>query len=277
MKLDTEYLNARKLILPSPEKVVLHLVGCGGTGSWLAPDIARIALLLREKFHKEVVVVYQDMDVVEEKNVFRQNFCYAEIGKNKAETLASRYGHAWGIETVAITEPFEKKPSSDYNTLYVMIGCADNALARRALHETLYTTEWTHSHYVWLDCGNTKNYGQILVGTEYRTDKTMPNPFAIDDHCTWLPSPAIQHTELLEALPEESRPEGNLSCADLALQDSQGLSINKRVAAEAADFLIKMLITQDLKRFACYMDLESGSTQSLYISSNQLKQYLQEG
>ena len=276
MNIDTEYLNARKLMLPSPEKIVLHLVGCGGTGSWLAPDIARVALLLREKFHKEVSVIFQDMDVVEEKNVFRQNFCYAEIGKPKAETLASRYGYAWGLETIALTDPFTSKPKGDYNTLYVLIGCVDNTQARTGLHKTLHTDAWTHSNYVWLDCGNTKNYGQILVGTECRTDRELPDPFVVDKNCTWLPSPAIQHPELLEALPEENRPEGNLSCAELALQDSQGLSINKRVAAEAADFLIKMLITQDLKRFACYMDMESGSTQSLYITPNQLKHYLQE-
>jgi len=276
MKLDTEYLNARKLMLPSPEKIVLHLVGCGGTGSWLAPDIARIALLLREKFHKAVTVVFQDMDVVEEKNVFRQNFCYAEIGKYKAATLAARYGHAWGIETIALTDPFKSKPKCEYNSLYVLIGCVDNAQARTGLHESLYTTSWTHSNFVWLDCGNTKNYGQILVGTEYRTDRELPDPFVVNEHCTWLPSPAIQHPELLVPLPEEIQPEGNLSCAELALQDSQGLSINKRVAAEAADFLIKMLITQNLQRFACYMDLESGSTRSLYITPNQLKHYLQE-
>jgi hypothetical protein len=33
MKLDTEYLNARKLMLPSPEKIVLHLVGVVAQGA----------------------------------------------------------------------------------------------------------------------------------------------------------------------------------------------------------------------------------------------------
>jgi hypothetical protein len=57
----------------------------------------------------------------------------------------------------------------------------------------------------------------------------------------------------------------------MAMADSQGLSINQRVAAEAADYLVRMLITKDLKKYATYMDLESGTARSKYISRGDLE------
>jgi hypothetical protein len=41
-----------------------------------------------------------------------------------------------------------------------------------------------------------------------------------------------------------------LSCAELALANSQGLIVNQRVAAEAADFLNLLLMRRNLRRFA---------------------------
>jgi hypothetical protein len=59
--------------------------------------------------------------------------------------------------------------------------------------------------------------------------------------------------------------EENLSCADLVLVSAQGMSINQRIAAEAADYLVRLLITKNLTKFRTYLDLESGSARSDYI------------
>ena len=77
IELNLDYLNACRLLLPSSDNISLVLVGCGGTGSWLAPHVARVARLLLEKWQKDVQVVFVDPDVVEEKNIYRQNFCHA--------------------------------------------------------------------------------------------------------------------------------------------------------------------------------------------------------
>ena len=84
MEINLDYLNSLRLKLPSFDAVNMHLVGCGGTGSWLAPHVARMALMLIERFNKKVEVHFWDPDTVEPKNIFRQNFSYAEIGSNKA-------------------------------------------------------------------------------------------------------------------------------------------------------------------------------------------------
>jgi hypothetical protein len=60
---------------------------------------------------------FVDPDRVESANVFCQCFCDAEIGLNKAKTLALRYSRAWKMEVPAIAQPFQPEwivPS--YNT-----------------------------------------------------------------------------------------------------------------------------------------------------------------
>jgi hypothetical protein len=82
--------------------------------------------------------------------------------------------------------------------------------------------------------------------------------------CFRLPGPTIQQPDLLIPQPEEIE-DNSLSCEQLALLNSQSLSINQRVATEAFDYLLQ-LTTGKLRRFATYFDLESGSGRSLYTT-----------
>jgi hypothetical protein len=70
---------------------------------------------------------------------------------------------------------------------------------------------------------------------------------------------------LLEPTPEELA-DHNLSCAELAALNRQGLVVNQRVAAEAADYLYRLTLTGGLRRFATYFELSSGVTRSRYIT-----------
>ena len=254
-----DFTKVCKLILPAYKKVTLALIGCGGTGSWLAPAVARIGMLLIEKLEKEVRLVFIDPDWVEEKNVYRQNFCRAEVGRNKAQALAWRYGLAWGLEIEAVSEPFWAGELG-WSDLAVLIGCVDNTAARSEIaKESRQRDAW------WLDCGNEKASGQALLGSgSGRPD----DPFKLPGFCSWLPLPSKQHPELVEAgsaLPGHAGPEAAMSCAEMAMQDAQGLMVNQRMAAEAGDILSRMLLTKDLTRYATYFDLLSGSARSKYI------------
>ena len=66
-------------------------------------------------------------------------------------------------------------------------------------------------------------------------------------------------------LPEELTK--NLSCAEMAVLKVQSESVNVRVAAEAADYLYR-IVAGNLKRFATYFDLESGMARSIYITQH---------
>ena len=267
---DLSYVHSLQLMLPEGAKSQLVMVGCGGTGSWLAPAVARVARLMMERFGKKVEVTFIDHDDVEEKNIYRQNFCAAEIGMNKADALALRYGTAWGVEITAISKKLTEDDGSEIHGATV-IGCVDNAAARKAIHHIRYAA--------WLDCGNSKNSGQVLLGVErdsWNKGFDEKGALGLPGYCGWLPSPAVQHPELVKASPPAplqklERGVDDLSCAEIALLDAQGLSINQRMAAEAADYLVRMLITKDLRKYATYIDLESGTTRSKYITEEAVR------
>lgn len=271
--MDSDILNARRLQVGRPEKLQVFLVGCGGTGSWLAPHVARLVLLLRDKFNPQLDVFLIDPDTVEEKNVYRQNFCFAEVGQNKAASLALRLNAAWGLDIRAVPESFnpdlfEKLRQGGWGATTLLIGCVDNHLARQSLAKAAEAANaW------WLDCGNSKESGQVLLGRAKPPDPSIA--FMLQGMTTWLPLPSLQHPELLE--PEADEPQVNetgLSCADLALLDAQALSINARIAAEAADFLFRAFLTGDLRRCAAYLSLGAGSTQSRYNTEENLRVFL---
>lgn len=280
--LNLDYLSARKLILPAGDSLSIVLAGCGGTGSWLAPAVVRIARLLVEKLNKDVQVSFVDPDVVEARNVYRQNFCAAEIGRSKADSLAFRYGLAWGVHVSAFAKTLHNVNDSDLysgpNNLCIVIGCVDRLSARKEiLHFVRYRSQaW------WLDCGNFQSAGQVLLGFNQRRPK---DPFQLPGFCSWLPLPSAQHLELVSDEPSPGHAgafyasefvdseNSHLSCADLAMFDSQGMSINQAVAAIAADYLVRLLVTKDLNRFATYIDLASGSARSRYITPDNLEAY----
>jgi PRTRC genetic system ThiF family protein len=271
-QLNYDYLNAKPIVLPSYQQLEFYLIGCGGTGSWLVPSLCRIARTLSAQ-GKKVNLTLIDPDLVEAKNILRQNFCDAEIGSNKAQTLAIRYSIAWSIEINAIPSRFNERilesPSFNYSpsTLTLLIGCVDNAAARKsialALKQNQTSTRLQEPSYLWwLDCGNHDSSGQVLLGSHVEID---PSNYQFHElGCCKLPAPSIVHPELLKSLPEESE-STNLSCAEMAIRNAQSLSINQGIASIAADYLVR-LTTGQLNRFATYFDCSSGSSSSLYTT-----------
>lgn len=93
----------------------IHIVGCGGVGSWLAPSLC---LLTSPK-----QIVLHDGDVLEPKNLNRQLFTLHDIGRNKAEALADKYG--CGAEGKYFAAGNHEFLEDDW-----IICCADNNPAR---------------------------------------------------------------------------------------------------------------------------------------------------
>jgi PRTRC genetic system ThiF family protein len=275
--LNEDALHARSVLLPVIKDVTIHLIGCGGTGSWLTPHLARITKLLQDVHHLGVRLVFWDHDTVEEKNIFRQNFCEAEIGVNKAETLARRFGLAWGLEIIAVTVPFSRDVmcrndlGARYgdNSMPVFLTCVDNNKARRDVAKTCSETyAW------WLDCGNIKTAGQVSIGRGLPPRE--PSPLRFPSMTTWTPLPSIQFPGILQEEIEtkkEAVDYSGMSCADLALVDEQGLSINHTIASTAAAMLMKLLVTKDLQHHGAYISTDSG-TNFVYNSPRILTEYL---
>ena len=280
MKLPTlnrDALYARSILLPVIKDITIHLIGCGGSGSWLAPHLARITKLLQDVHHLGVRLVFWDHDTVEEKNIFRQNFCEAEIGLNKAETLARRFGLAWGIEIIAVGVPFSRDVmyrnnlGARYgdNSMPIFVTCVDNNKARQDVARTC-----SEIYGWWLDCGNLKIAGQVSIGRGLPPRE--PSPLRFPSMTTWTPLPSIQFPGIFQDEAETKREEvdySQMSCADIALVDEQGLSINHAMASTAAAMLMKLLVTKDLQHHCAYVSIDSGTT-FVYNSPRILTDYL---
>lgn len=284
MKLDLSFLNA-KLVLPVDYKAVeFWLVGAGGTGSFMAMNLARLAFELKVS-GKRTNITIVDPDRVEESNIPRSNFCFAEIGKHKAQTLAHRIAKAWGIEVGFVKEGFTpalldtksddwSAKYSDSNKLKILVGCVDNHLARIEMHEAVkvyneksYNT--STPRLWWIDGGNGRDSGQVLIGNRLN-EKEICDSAQKSPILSFLPAPSLQHPELLQPENQKlntqhtSREKEKITCAERIRLKEQSLNINQRVAVEMAEILAELLLTHKLKRFAAYFDLESGASRAVY-------------
>ena len=286
MNLDFSFARAARVLPKEFSKLKFYLIGAGGTGSFAAMNLARLAFEMR-RTGKAVEMTVIDPDIVESGNIPRSNFCAAEIGRFKAQTLAERITLAWGLEVAYSNEKlsFEKHIKSNrngYKELTVLIGCVDNHLARREIHRALEEANKYNSNNApecwWIDGGNGKSSGQVLIGSEAKREKPE-NHFSSSTICKKLPAPSVVHPELLEnqEIPtRRAEKSERLSCAERIARGEQSLNINSRVAVEIGEMLTELLLTNSLRRFATYFDLESGTSRSSYCTPAQISEALKE-
>lgn len=205
------------------------IVGAGGNGGYLLPNLIRL-IALQNRFLKierrpEHIITIIDADTVEDKNLTRQNFIQSDVGKNKAEVMANRYGGAFGVEVSYIPEYLDspkmlKKIVTQGKMKPVFIGAVDNNKTRAIIHETFKTINGAF----WIDAGNEEWGGQVSVGYNALTADNLPEKglgnFSI-------PSVADIFPEILEAtdkLPHEQ------SCAERAVSNPQNIQTNQTAA-----------------------------------------------
>ena len=275
MEIDLSFSQAAVVMPVEYNTVRFIVVGAGGTGSFVVPALARLIFELKQQQNRSAEMLIVDPDVVEIGNIPRSNFCFAEVGRYKAQTLAERISMAWGIETSFSCEKFDsekhlKSSNSDYRNLMIIVGCVDNYLARRETHRALdeFRGYGDASRLWWIDGGNGKSSGQVLLGST--TKRLNPEQyFTGTSICRALPAPSLQHADLLE--PEKIEAKSDVSCPERVRLGEQGLNVNQRVAIEIAEILSAMLLTRSLKRFAVYFDLQSGTSRSVYCTQETIQ------
>ena len=132
-----------KFSLIRPVKVVM--LGAGGTGGHIAPHLYRLLYAL----DRPVRFIICDGDVVEEKNLVRQNFVACDLGRNKAAVLAERYSAAFGMECSYVPDYIESAEElqkllcpAQKDALVILIGAVDNNRSRQLCNEVIPATVW---------------------------------------------------------------------------------------------------------------------------------------
>ena len=256
------------LRVPPFNRVYLTLVGAGGTGSHLASGLATIALALRE-MDISTDLRFIDQDIVEEKNIGRQLFTAADLGRNKALALAQRIGGAYGMGIAAISRFIDNKDTflaSDLapghaQVLNLVVGAVDNPAARALIAKAV---ERAQGQLWWADAGNENHSGQIALGNSVDPHRWRPALGMVDS----LPAPHVIYPDLIKKAPKTAK---RASCADATAAGEQGLMVNRMVAAWALSLLNDFLLGQ-LKYFTLAFDLEFGGTQSRALDEQTLKE-----
>ena len=192
------------------------VVGCGGTGSWLLPKLVKTINdgIRKSIIRKDVKLILIDGDIVEEKNLVRQNFIEQDIGQNKAEVMASRYGPHLINENGAIfidkyiadSERYEKLTAKDkdfyfnFEEMYNFLECysipsaqrgmkysrvvfnlVDNNIARQTLHKVVSgMIDNDYKTYV-IDVGNDMYNGQAFTSMYSNSNPYSESMFKVNN------------------------------------------------------------------------------------------------
>ena len=151
-------------------EATIVLVGCGGTGGFVAEATSRLLLGRRAAFFMV------DPDRVEPVNTSRQAFDRSDVGRFKAEVLAERLARRFGREVAYSVAPYDSRVHAaafdEPSRLGILVGAVDNASARSAIAATLAerAPSWNSEAQpiLWLDAGNGRNSGQVLLGNATR-------------------------------------------------------------------------------------------------------------
>jgi len=221
------------------------LVGVGGTGSALLIELFQMSYLLDQISGGAVyfnVTVFDD-DQVSFSNVGRQSYWSHEVGENKAQCLVERFNTFGGLNWVA--KPTRFIPNMLNNHSYdLLITCTDSAKVRADIGEF---TNKIHNKLLWLDTGNSKFDGQVILGYLGKSKVTLPNVYDL------YPS--------LRTIVDKDTD----SCSHIEALRSQDYGINKKVALEATSLIWQLLRYSKINRHGAFINIKEGITTPLPI------------
>lgn len=228
-----------KFSMTRPVKVVM--LGAGGTGGHIAPHLYRLLYAL----NRPVRFIICDGDVVEKKNLVRQNFIPADLGENKAKVLAERYSTVFGMETeyvpafvetdeqlkrLLLPETFLMRvPGHRFHVakdeIVILIGAVDNNKSRQLCHRIFRQAK----ELIYIDSGNGEYTGQVVCGVR-RAFKTYYPPIG---------------TVYPDVLEDTDKFPTELSCAEASVSAPQSIAANITAATAVVNMIYNILALGD--------------------------------
>lgn len=219
---------------PTDVPVKIIQLGAGGTGGHIAPHLYRLLYAL----NRNARYIICDGDIVEEKNLVRQNFAPADLKENKARVLAERYATVFGMEAEYVPSFIEDLDTlmqlvtpelwelTDYSyqktpEMVMLLGAVDNDKSRQLCHKAFYQS----ANLIYIDSGNGEFSGQVVCGVR-RNGRTAYKPIG------------GVHPELLRS---KDKFPTELSCAEAAISDPQSMAANITAATAVVDMVYNIL------------------------------------
>ncbi len=208
------------------------VIGCGGTGSYLAKPLARLI----RNLDRHVDLFLADGDSYSHSNMDRQSFAIDAVGKNKAEYQAeSILKEMDGLnEKIYIVDQFlSEKDINDEVVVEgtMVINCADNNAIRKFAEDAIDKLK----DGVHICCGNELRHGQVQVSAKENGERTCRS--------------------IYEDAPVFNSTDGDrsaMSCQDLANLPGGGqlISANMMAASLALNYATHILTKKTTKRLS---------------------------
>ncbi|MFC2004863.1 ThiF family adenylyltransferase [Chloroflexota bacterium] len=244
-----------------PQQFKIIVVGCGGTGSFVAEGLSRLLI------GSEIPLLLIDPDRVEPHNLVRQNFYGSDLYKFKSQALAERLSRQYQRRIAYSVYPYMPDLIGESwgggmripAIQGIIIGCVDNADARRQIGQTLRFGNW------WLDAGNGFSSGQVLIGSA-RNLELLGSPFIKESgEVEGLPMPSWQLPSLLA--PPTVKDTNPRDCAEAVAAEDQSPVINQAMATLVLEFIYRLL-NKKLTWMGAYIDLDAGTLQAVPAEPN---------
>lgn len=280
-KLKSVHYTEEYLINPM-HPVTINVVGCGGTGSQVLTSLARMNSALKALGHPGLFVRAIDNDKVSEANMGRQLFSTSEIGEYKCIALIGRINRFFSTDWKA--EPELYKPGTKIKSANITISCVDSGAARKGIKEVLsqskktpdqpengfaYNRRTNHSYtsglqpyekpFYWMDYGNMKDRGQVVIGTLRNITQPAKSEF---NALATLSTIDKLHPDILKDVKGDDQ---GPSCSLAEALGKQDLFINTNLANMGLGILWKMFRELHIKYQGLYLNLETMSVNPIKI------------
>jgi PRTRC genetic system ThiF family protein len=242
--------------------MTVNVIGAGGTGSQMLTALARINHSLVALGHAGLSVTAWDADVVTHANEGRQLFSASEVGLNKAVVLVNRINRFFGFDWKAAPTMYNKKTSELKNERAlsnITISCVDTVAARFEIAAILGGVTELHRYernhpYYWMDFGNSKHTGQVLLSTVGRLSQPISKKFETVDYLPFVTD------EFADLLAQSEQRDDTPSCSLAEALSKQDLFINSSLANIGASLLWQLFTEGILLNRGFFLNLKEYRT-----------------
>lgn len=249
-------------LIDPPHPITINVIGIGGTGSQVLNSLARMHSALTALGHPGLFVRAIDPDRVTAANLGRQLFSPADLESYKCVVLISRINRFFGLDWEAV--PSLYNTSAKIEGANITISCVDSGKARKDILAALKADKRAYTHpyektYYWIDFGNTKDRGQVVIGTL----KDVKQPQKSSYNCVGtLPTIDKVHPDILK---DNKKDDQGPSCSLAEALGKQDLFINTNLANMGLGILWKMFREMHIKFHGCYLNLDSFTVNPIKI------------
>lgn len=260
------HFTDNELISPT-NPISVNLVGAGGTGSQVLTALARMNHALTELNHAGLIVRLWDDDVITEANLGRQLFAESELGLHKSVALINRTNRFFGTNWKAETQRFEKDrygrlPQNAKAT--ITITCVDNVKTRFGVAEILKEKSnyrnYSNEPKYWLDFGNSRDTGQVLLSTVGNIHQPTSDKYETIENLPFI-------TEEFGTLLKQSETEDDTpSCSLAEALAKQDLYINSTLAQMGSSLLWSLFRNGLTENRGFFLNLKNFHSQPIKVA-----------